>query len=91
MLEENLCKDMNPDIQKFNQNLSQTDEEICNNLAKIIDENLIQGTSKIWHRHPVWFIDDNPIVGYSRQKAGVRLMFWSGMSFEEDQFKTKYW
>ena len=78
---------MNSDIEKFNQSLDKEDEFICNTLATIIDENLIQGTSKIWHRHPVWFIDDNPIVGYSRQKAGVRLMFWSGMSFDEDQLK----
>lgn len=39
--------------------------------------------SKIWHAHPVWFIDGNPIVGYSIQKRGVRLMFWSGADFDE--------
>jgi hypothetical protein len=31
----------------------------------------------------VWFLDGNPIVGYCRQKAGIRLMFWSGASFDE--------
>jgi len=40
-------------------------------------------TSKVWHRHPVWFIDGNPIVGYSKQKRGMRLMFWSGADFGE--------
>jgi hypothetical protein len=40
-------------------------------------------TSKVWHRHPVWFIDGNPIVGYSKEKRGVRLMFWSGADFGE--------
>ena len=78
---------MNPAIQEFNKNLSISDEEICNKLAIIIDEYLNNATSKIWHGHPVWFINDNPIVGYSKQKAGVRLMFWSGMSFDEDQLK----
>jgi len=29
--------------------------------------------------------DGNPIVGYSRQKPGIRLMFWSGTSFDEAQ------
>jgi hypothetical protein len=32
----------------------------------------------------VWFLDGNPIVGYSKQKAGIRLMFWSGADFGED-------
>ena len=40
--------------------------------------------SKIWHAHPVWFLDGNPIVGYSKLKGGIRLLFWSGQSFEED-------
>ncbi len=39
--------------------------------------------SKIWHGHPVWFLDGNPIVGYSKEKKGIRLMFWSGADFEE--------
>lgn len=43
--------------------------------------------NKIWHRHPVWFLDGNPIVGYSKLKAGIRLMFWSGASFEEAKLK----
>ena len=29
-------------------------------------------------------MEGNPIVGYSKQKPGIRLMFWSGASFEED-------
>jgi hypothetical protein len=35
----------------------------------------------------VWFLDGNPTVGYSRQKAGIRLMFWSGADFEEENLK----
>ena len=46
-----------------------------------------ESESKIWHRHPVWFLDGNPIVGYSKLKAGIRLMFWSGASFEEEKLK----
>jgi hypothetical protein len=42
-----------------------------------------QAESKIWHAHPVWFLDRNPVVGYSKQKPGVRLMFWSGADFAE--------
>ena len=54
-------------------------------LAKIINENLPEAENKIWHSHPVWFLEGNPIVGYSKQKAGIRLMFWSGKSFEEEK------
>ena len=41
--------------------------------------------NKIWHAHPVWFLDGNPIVGYSKLKASVRLLFWSGQSFDEEK------
>ncbi|MBK8848515.1 MAG: DUF1801 domain-containing protein [Bacteroidetes bacterium] len=75
---------MNADINEYNLRQSVTDQLICTKLAEIIDNALKKATCKIWHAHPVWFIDDNPIVGYSKQKAGIRLMFWSGVDFEED-------
>lgn len=56
---------------------------VCDELSKLIDANLKTAENKIWHRHPVWFIEGNPIVGYSKLKAGIRLMFWSGVSFDE--------
>jgi hypothetical protein len=43
---------------------------------------------QIWHAHPVWFIDGNPIVGYSKEKAGIRLLFWSGADFEEENLNV---
>lgn len=74
---------MNEDIVKFNENQSNTDQAICTVLSLLIDNNLLATESKIWHRHPVWFLDGNPIVGYSKQKKGIRLMFWSGADFDE--------
>lgn len=74
---------MNPDIQTYNGKQLKGDKEICDALANEIDRGLKGAESKIWHAHPVWFLDGNPIVGYSRQKPGVRLMFWSGADFEE--------
>jgi hypothetical protein len=53
-------------------------------LADLINRYLPAAESKIWHGHPVWFLDGNPVVGYSKQKAGIRLMFWSGASFGEE-------
>lgn len=59
------------------------DKRICDALAKAIDRGLPGAENKIWHRHPVWFLDGNPIVGYSKLKDCVRLLFWSGQSFDE--------
>ena len=76
---------MNPEIQNYNQQFSSDDREIVEKLVKIINENLPEAENKIWHSHPVWFLEGNPIVGYSKQKAGMRLMFWSGKSFEDEK------
>lgn len=75
---------MHIDIQTYNDQQSSTDYEICDLLAKTIDNKLTLAESKIWHAHPVWFLDGNPIVGYSKQKRGIRLMFWSGADFDEE-------
>jgi len=74
---------MKKEIQEYNEALSESDREICDALASEIDRALPKAENKIWHAHPVWFLDDNPIVGYSKQKPGIRLMFWSGADFEE--------
>ena len=76
---------MNPEILTYNQQFSSDDREIVEKLVKIINENLPEVENKIWHSHPVWFLEGNPIVGYAKQKAGIRLMFWRGKSFEEDK------
>lgn len=80
---------MNKEIESYNNRQSETDKEICDLLAKIIDYKLAKSESKIWHAHPVWFLDGNPIVGYSKQKKGIRLMFWSGADFEEENLNVK--
>lgn len=76
---------MNAEVQLYNDKQIADDKEICNLLAIQIDNEMPQAENKIWHAHPVWFLDGNPIVGYSKQKAGWRLMFWSGASFEEEK------
>jgi hypothetical protein len=74
---------MHADIQKYNAALSVGDRKIASVLVRVIDKHLSQAENKVWHAHPVWFLDGNPIVGYSKQKGCVRLMFWSGVSFKE--------
>jgi hypothetical protein len=79
---------MNKDIASFNEARETLEErQICETLATIIDSLLSEAECKIWHRQPVWFLDGNPTVGYSKEKAGIRLMFWSGASFEEDKLQ----
>lgn len=79
---------MLPEIQNYNNSHSTEYLEICNKLVEIIMENLPEAENKIWHSHPVWFLDGNPIVGYDKLKNSLRLMFWSGASFEESQLKA---
>jgi hypothetical protein len=78
---------MHPDIQKYNNNQIGENYLICSLLSEIIMENFPEAENKIWHAHPVWFLDGNPILGYSKLKSGIRFMFWSGASFEEEELK----
>lgn len=77
------------DIIDYNISLESVDTEICEILSKIITSSLLEATNKLWHRHSVWFLNGNPIVGYCKQKKGIRLMFWSGADFEEKALTVK--
>jgi hypothetical protein len=76
---------MHPDIARYNASLAPGDRDLCDLLAREIDEGLPEAENKVWHAHPVWFLDGNPVVGYSKLKGGVRLLFWSGRSFDEEE------
>ncbi len=78
---------INEEIQAYNENQTSHEREICRILTKEISHNLADAESKIWHAHPVWFLNGNPVVGYSKLKDCIRLMFWSGASFDEPQLK----
>ena len=71
------------DIQTYNKAQSPGEKAICNVLSKAIVQQLTEAENKIWHAHPVWFLEGNPVVGYSKLKDGIRLLFWSGQSFNE--------
>ena len=75
---------LHQDLEAYHQQLDSGENAVCSKLAGIIARELTEAEGKVWHAHPVWFIDGNPIVGYSRQKAGIRLMFWSGADFDEE-------
>ncbi|WP_171177761.1 DUF1801 domain-containing protein [Ruegeria sp. HKCCD8929] len=74
-------------ISEFHGAQSPEDRAICDLLRSEIDIGLPNAESKIWHGHPVWFLAGNPIVGYSKLKGCIRLMFWSGADFGEPSLK----
>ena len=84
-----MVQKMNAEITAYNNAQTLKDKEICDQLATIIENEMSEAESKIWHAHPVWFLDGNPIVGFSKQKAGIKLMFWSGADFEEETLNIK--
>lgn len=75
------------EIQAYNDAQLTEDKKICDILSEEISRNLPEAENKIWHAHPVWFLEGNPIVGYSKLKDCIRLFFWSGISFEEEKLQ----
>ena len=80
---------INPDIQAYNDRQAKENKLICDLLANEICQGLPDAENKIWHAHPVWFLEGNPVVGYSKLKHCVRLLFWSGQSFDEADLKPE--
>ncbi|MDP3130636.1 MAG: DUF1801 domain-containing protein [Bacillota bacterium] len=70
-------------IDEYSSQLDPDLQEICGKLRQEIDSRLANRQSKLYHGAPVWFIDDIPIVGYSKKKGAIALLFWSGQSFGE--------
>lgn len=62
-------------------------QELCNRLRELIDPALPHASSKIWHGSPVWFLEDNPVVGYTATAKSVNLLFWNGQAFKEPALK----
>jgi hypothetical protein len=85
---------LDADTSKYNESQAGAERQICDLLAGEIERGLPEAENKLWHGHPVWFLDGNPIVGYSKLKDSVRLLFWSGQSFatpglaKEGKFKA---
>ena len=75
-------------IEAFNSAQSPADRQICRTLMAEIDRHLPDAESRIWHGHPVWFLDGNEVVGYGKLKDCIRLMFWSGADFAEPRLKA---
>ena len=77
------------EIKKYHLELTDEEQMICDFLYEKLCQELPEAEHKLWHGHPVWFLDGNPIAGYSKQKKGIRLMFWSGVDFEEEELNIR--
>lgn len=53
----------------------------CRQLRRRIARGLPSAEVKLYHGSPVWFLEGNPLCGYSVTKGSVQLLFWSGQSF----------
>ena len=76
-------------IAAYNNAQAANEKKTCAALAKLIDKGLPKAEKKIWHGHPVWFDDGNPLVGYAVRKKGVQLLFWSGRAFDEPDLEPE--
>lgn len=80
---------MNKDTKAYNDKQTPEEKKICDLLCDEINRYLPEAENKIWHAHPVWFLDGNPVVGYSKLKSCIRLLFWSGQTFEEEGLQAE--
>ena len=69
-----IMKKVSEDILTYNKSLGEGDREISEVLCDEIMRVLTEAECKVWHRHPVWFLDGNPVVGYSKRKDSIKLL-----------------
>ena len=80
---------MLPEIKAYNENKTPDRQAICERLYQELSTGLPNAENKLWHGAPVWFLAGNPIVGYHNLKKGIRLLFWSGQSFDDSGLKNE--
>jgi hypothetical protein len=78
-----------PDIIAYNAAQTPEIKGMCQHLMDAISAGLPDASAKLYHANPVWFINDNPIVGYDVAATHVNLLFWSGQSFDEPGLVAK--
>lgn len=81
-------KSDNDAIDSYASELSTEHAAVCNSLRASIDAAMPKASSKIWHGSPVWFIGENPVVGYAAKAGVIALLFWNGQSFKEPGLTT---
>jgi len=80
-----ITQNKNDEISSYSNDQIQKYAEICNVLRNEIDKILTMASSRIYYSMPVWFIDENPVVGYKVTSKYVNLLFWNGQAFREPE------
>ena len=80
---------MSKEVLAYNRKQSGEEKIICAALYDEINRRLPEAEKMIWHGHPVWFLEGNPVVGYSKLKDCIRLLFWSGRTFKEEELTNE--
>ncbi len=82
---------MNDEILAYNNTQPAEFQDVLKTLKNEFDKTLENSTSKLFHRNPAWFLNGNPIVCYyvPAKKDRVRIMFWSGQSFDEPKLEVE--
>jgi hypothetical protein len=75
-------------IVAYVERLDPTRAAIGDILRRQINGALPNASARLWHGIPVWFIGENPAVGFTARKKGVMLMFWNGQHFEEPELEA---
>ncbi len=70
-------------ISQYHKKHSSQQAKVMKALREELDRALGQEHSKLWHGAPVWFVDQNPVAGYSVNSRGVCLLFWNGQAFKD--------
>lgn len=83
----NVEKSPGEEIARYSASQAEGFRTICDQLRELIDAALPKATSKLWHGSPVWFIDENPVVGYNATAKTVNLLFWNGQAFDDPALK----
>ena len=76
------------DILKYNEELETAHRTLAQMFCDQIEKAIPQAEAKVWHGHPVWFLNGNPVAGYSLKKSGLEVLFWSGQSFKTPGLKA---
>ena len=71
-------------IEEYIAGLEPPNDVIAEALRAHIDTGLPEADSKVWHGHPVWMINDQPVAGFKAYPSSVTFMLWRGQSVNDD-------
>jgi len=70
-------------VAEYNASASEVNSACITAVFREFTRALPTATFKVWHGHPVWFLNEIPVAGYQDHQSGVKVLFWSGKDFNE--------